>query len=200
MASLPPYNFAGIRSHPNMVIVEGLRATISWTVPPITSEGSAQSTWIGIFGEQDATARLSFRIAQLGWKQLGAGPPRIFWEWGTDLNHFTVRYGNVVTPSTALSLELDRASGGSYTFLVDGLPLGQAEVKWAPRYINVAAETQHPVDVLAGSLASPERITNIQVKIRGQWQPLMGDTFSTYPDYMIISKPNGDLRIWDSRA
>jgi hypothetical protein len=108
--SPPTYNFAGISTHLHADTVQGIRATIRWSIAPRTGAQSAQSTWIGIFGAADPTTHLSLQIAQIGWKELPPKPPRVFWEWGTDRDHVSILYGQTIQANDHLDVELDRAA------------------------------------------------------------------------------------------
>jgi hypothetical protein len=182
------------------VEVEGVRATITWTVAPITSANSAQSTWIGIFGPADPKTHLSLRIAQIGWKQLAPDPPRVFWEWGTDLSDNTISYGDQVQASKSLVVELDRDISGQYTFIADGKQVGSVTLAWQPSSLTIAAETHHPADVMAGSVQSPEVISDVMWKQNGIWRPLSAPTFSTNSVYHASVDSSERILIWDARA
>lgn len=196
-ATPPAYSFAGQTEH--MAGVEGIRATIVWTVAPKTLPSSAQSTWIGIFGKGDSGTRLSFTIAQIGWKQLGQDPPRIFWEWGTDQSNNHIRYGSDVASGDVLQVELDRSSNGDYTFLANGVAVAKISLTWVPEYVSVDAETHNPDDYLAGSSGAPETVSGLEVKVQGTWRPLAGEVFSTSSSYQAKSASHDSLIIWDSR-
>jgi len=197
--SPPTYNFAVAEEHRNADAIQGLRATIQWSVAPITAQDSAQSTWIGIFGQSEPATHLSLKVAQVGWKQLGTTPVRVFWEWGTNSHDNRIHYGPAVRPAEPLSVELDRDPTGSFIFWANGIQLGQIPLPWTPTYLAVGAETHQPSDVMAGSSRVPELITSVEWELNGTWQPLKLATFSTYPTYQIASDSEGTLRIWDLR-
>jgi len=198
--ALPPYNFAGFEASSAGDRVQAVRATITWSVQPITSDGSAQATWIGIFGQTDPVAHLSFRTAQIGWKQIGSGPPRLFWEWGIDRSHFTIHYGDVVGPSQSLAVEVARLGEHDYRFFADGAVVGETSLPWQASYLSAAAETRHPSDLMAGTAQSPETISDIGVEISGQWHHIAGPAFSTNSNYRASVDSTDRILIWDVRA
>lgn len=195
---LPPYNFVGVTT--SAIGVDGVRATITWTVPPTTQLGSAQSTWIGIFGSADKTTGLSFETAQVGWKQQGSEPARVFWEWGLDQSHFTIRYGPVIGAGQHLQVELDRSSTGEYTFMAGGELLDWARLGWTPAFVGADAEAHDPEDRMPGSSAAPEIIAGLEEKIQDQWQPISGHARSTDRNYRVATDAGGNLLIWDTRV
>jgi hypothetical protein len=192
-----PYNFVGVTAHP--AGVEGVRATITWTVIPKTLPKSAQSTWIGIFGKANQTTKLSYEIAQIGWKQSGQDTPRVFWEWGTDQSHNEIGYGSGVASGQALTVELDRTPAGGYTFLANNVAVASVSLTWAPDFVSADAETHDPGDYLAGSSVAPEIVSALEIKIDGKWQLLSGKLHSTSSSYLTTTDPAGNLLIWDSR-
>ena len=196
----PVYNFAGVRTNSHADTVEGIRATITWSVAPITSSRSAQSTWIGIFGQGDPTTHLSVKIAQIGWKQLAPKPPRVFWEWGTDRTHVSISYGDTVEPSKPLVVELDRDITGEFSFLANGVLVGHVALTWAPTFLDVAAETHQPSDLMAGSAQMPEVISDLKWKLNGEWQAFTATSFSTSSQYQATIDSTGNVLIWDTRA
>ena len=191
------YSFAGQTEH--LAGIEGIRATIVWTIAPKTLSSSAQSTWIGIFGKADSGTRLSFKIAQIGWKQAGQDPPRAFWEWGTDQSDNHIRYGPEVASGDVLQVELDRSPNGEYAFLANGVAVAKISLAWVPDYVSANAETQNPGDYLAGSSGAPETVSGLAVKVQGTWRPLAGDVYSTSSSYRAKSDSQDNLLIWDSR-
>lgn len=191
------YSFAGRSEH--VAGIEGIRATIVWTISPKTSSSSAQSTWIGIFGKADSGTRLSFKIAQIGWKQTGQEAPRAFWEWGTDQSDNHVRYGSDVASGDVLQVELDRSPDGEYTFLANGVAVAKISLAWVPDYVSADAQTQNAEDYLAGSSVAPEKVSGLAVKIQGTWRALAGSVYSTSSSYRAKFDASDNLLIWDSR-
>lgn len=196
--SPPDYNFAVAETHKNADVIEAMRATITWWVRPVTQSNSAQSTWIGIFGATDPTLHLSLRIAQIGWKQQGGSAVRIFWEWGEGSPHSHITYGDALDAGVPLSVEIDRDSRGTFSFVANGVLLGSTSPSWTPTYIAVGSETHHPADLMAGSESMPEVIANLEWKLNGTWQAFDTNASSTYTPYKIRSDPEA-LRIWDVR-
>src|SRR5467141_304405 len=180
---VPTYNFAGISTHQHAAEIEGIRATINWSVDPSTTAGSAQSTWIGIFGQSDPRTHLSSKIAQIGWKQQGTSPPRVFWEWGTDSNHVSIFYGDIATPP--LTIELDRDPAGNFSFIANCINVGTVSLAWYPTFEAVAAETHRPSDLLAGSADRPEAIDHLEWRISGNWSAISAEPFSSNPFYRV---------------
>ncbi|HCG01036.1 MAG TPA: hypothetical protein DEV93_10895 [Chloroflexi bacterium] len=197
--SPPTYNFAGISTHLHADTVQGIRATIIWSLVPRTGAHSAQSTWIGIFGAADPTTHLSLQIAQIGWKELPPEPPRLFWEWGTDRDHVSTFYGQTVQPNDHLDIELDRGTDGTFTFYANGDLVGTELLNWRPSFIAATAETHDPTDVLAGSELAPELISPLDWKLSGKWQAIVVPSFSTYSQYHATSDSSGSLHVWDAR-
>ena len=197
--AFPVYSFAGIRAAVDPATVEGIRAVITWSVEPSTSSQSSQSTWIGLYAEPKPQQHVSFEIVQIGWKQVGSGEPRLFWEWSVGRDDFHVSYGSVVHSAETLDVEIDRLGTNGYKFISAGTEVGRASVPWKPTLAAANGETHHPADLMAGSAQSPEMVRDVAVKVTNEWHHLGGRTFSTNSNYLASLGQPGEIEIWDVR-
>jgi len=124
----------------NAAQVEGLRATITWTVEPVIVPGYSVSTWIAL-GVASPGEGVSNQIAQIGWIETDPGQPHLFWEWGTSTADSHKQIGKAVEPGLPLNVEVDLDHSGEITFFVDAQAIGTASVPWVPTAIGAFAET-----------------------------------------------------------
>src|SRR5712691_5004282 len=112
----PPvvYGFAGLNTSENAAQVEGLRATITWTVEPVIVPGYSVSTWIALAVATPGQG-VSNQIAQIGWIETETGQPHLFWEWGTSTSDSHKQIGKAVEPGLPLKVEVDLDRSGGIT-------------------------------------------------------------------------------------
>jgi hypothetical protein len=192
------YDFAGLNAKENVDQVEGLRATITWTVPPKLIPGYSVSTWIA-FAAPQGLGSVSHRIAQVGWIETDPGHPRLFWEWGTSQSDAKKQLGADVKVGRPLNVEIDRDAFGTYSFYADNLLLGKGSVSWTPTKVGVLAETHNPAEFLPGTATKPEVITDLEQKVGGKWVPYVGEVLTTHAQFRVDVSPDGTVHIWDSR-
>jgi hypothetical protein len=198
----PPvvFDFAGLYTNENVDRIEGLRATIMWTVPPqlIPGREYAVSSWIA-FAAPEGLGGVSYRIAQVGWMQSDTGPPRLFWEWGTSLADTQRQVGADVKVARPLKVEVDWDGVGRYSFYADNVLLGKGSVSWSPTSVGVFVETHNPAEFLPGTMTEPELITGLEQKVGGRWVPFAGKVLTSRPQFHVDVSPDGSVRIWDVR-
>lgn len=198
----PPvaFDFAGLNSKENVDQVDGLRATIMWTVPPKLIPGPeyAVSTWIA-FAAPQGLGGVSYRIAQVGWMQTDTGQPRLFWEWGTSQSDTQRQLGADVKVARPLNVEVDRDGPGTYSFYADNVLLGKGTVSWTATEVGVFAETHNPAEFLPGTATEPELITGLEQKVGGRWVPYAGKVLTSRAQFRVDVSPDGSVRIWDVR-
>jgi hypothetical protein len=189
------FDFAGLYARENVDQVEGLRATITWTVP---GPEYAVSTWIA-FAAPQGLGGVSYRIAQVGWMQSDSGRPRLFWEWGTSLSDTQRQVGADVKEARPLKLEVDWDGLGTYSFYADSVLLGKGSVSWTPTDVGVFAETHNPPEFLPGTMNEPELITGLEQKVGGRWVPYAGTVLTSRAEFRVDVLQDGSVRIWDVR-
>ena len=194
------FDFAGLSAKENVDQVEGLRATIIWTVPPKLIPGPeyAVSTWIA-FAAPQGLGGVSYRIAQVGWMQTDSGHPRLFWEWGTSLSDTQRQVGVDVKESRSLHVEVDWDGLGTFSFYADDVLLGKGSVSWIPTDVGAFVETHNPAEFLPGTATEPELITGLEQKVRGKWVPYAGKVLTSRAEFRVDVSPDGSVRIWDVR-
>lgn len=110
------YGFAGLTGQDMGDEVQGLRATITWTVPPRSSTAYSVSTWIAFAapagtsdaGQPATGTHVSYRIVQIGWIQKAQNDYRVFWEWDKSQSDHHFRTGDKVELGRPLQLEIER--------------------------------------------------------------------------------------------
>ncbi len=186
--------------------VQGLRATIRWTVAPRSTTAYSVSTWIAFAAPAGTSGaaqpaggtHVSYRIVQIGWIQKAQNDYRLFWEWDNSQSDHRFRTGDKVELGRPLQVEIDRDERG-FTLVANGVQQDSVHVAWAPTAMGAFAETHDPNDYLPGSSSEPEVISDFQEEIRGQWKPYAGDVFSSIEQYRVnVTMENGIL-IWDTR-
>jgi len=194
------YKFAGVNATKNVDQVEGLRATIAWTVPPKVVPGYSVSTWIA-FSAPSGARDVSYRIAQVGWiVEKGSGHPRLFWEWGSrSPSDMQKQLGADVRQARPLHVEIDRDGSGRYMFYADDILLGTGRVSWVPTDAGVFTELQNPAEFLPGTKTEPELVTGFEQKIGGKWVPYVGEVLKTSDQFQVDVSTDGAIRIWDLR-
>jgi hypothetical protein len=192
------YDFAGLTAKESVDQVEGLRATITWTVPPKLIPGYPVSTWIA-FASPQGLGGVSYRIAQVGWIETNPGHPRLFWEWGTSKSEHQNQVGADVKVGHPLNLEIDRDGLGTYSFYADNVLLGKGSVSWTPTSLGVFAETHNPAEFLPGTATKPELITGLEQKVGGKWVPYVGGVLATRAQFRVEVSPDRSVHIWDVR-
>jgi hypothetical protein len=192
------YDFAGLNSKEHVDQVEGLRATITWTVPPKLIPGYPVSTWIA-FASPQGLGGVSYRIAQVGWIETDPGHPRLFWEWGSSKSEHQNQVGADVKVGHPLNLEIDRDGFGTYSFYADNVLLGKGSVSWTPTSLGVFAETHNPAEFLPGTATQAELITGLEQKVCRQWVPFIGDVLTTRAQFRVEVLPDRSVHIWDIR-
>jgi hypothetical protein len=194
------FDFAGLNAKENGDQVEGLRATIMWTVPPKLIPGPeySVSTWIA-FAAPQGLGGVSYRIAQVGWMQTDTGHPRLFWEWGTSLADTQRLVGADVNEASPLKVEVDWDGLGTYSFYADNVLLGKGSVSWTPTDVGVFAETHNPAEFLPGTTTEPELITGLEQKVGGRWVPYHGTVLTSRAEFRVDVSQDGSVRIWDVR-
>ena len=194
------FDFAGLSAKESVDQVEGLRATIMWTVPPKLIPGPeyAVSTWIA-FAAPQGLGGVSYRIVQVGWMQTDTGHPRLFWEWGTSLSDTQRQLGADVKVARPLNVEVDRDGPGTYSFYADNVLLGKGMVSWTATDVGVFAETHNPAEFLPGTATEPELITGLEQKVGGKWVPYAGKVLTSRAEFRVDVSSDGSVRIWDAR-
>jgi len=192
------YDFAGLNAKQNVDQVEGLRATIRWTVPPKVIPGYSVSTWIA-FAAPQGLGGVSHRIAQVGWIETDPGHPRLFWEWETSQADSQKQLGAEVKAGRPLNVEIERDGLGTYNFYADNLLLGKGSVSWTPTSVGVFTETHNPAELLPGNASHPELIAGLEQKVGGSWVPYVGEVLTTRAQFRVDLSPDGTVRIWDVR-
>jgi len=192
------YDFAGLNAKQNVDQVEGLRATITWTVPPKLIPGYSVSSWIA-FAAPQGLGGVSHRIAQVGWIETDPGHPRLFWEWGTSQSDSQKQLGADVKVGRPVNVEIDRDGLGIYSFYADNVLMGKGSVSWTPTDLGVFAETHNPAEFLPGNATEPELITGLEQKVGGKWVPYVGEVLTTRTEFRVDVSPDGSVHIWDIR-
>jgi hypothetical protein len=194
------FDFAGLKANENVDQVEGLRATMVWTVPPKLIPGPeyAVSTWIA-FAAPQGLGGVSYRIAQVGWIQSDPGNPRLFWEWGTSQSDTQMQLGADVQEASPLTVEIDTDGLGTYSFYANNLLLGKGSVSWTATDTGVFAETHNPAEFLPGTATEPELITGLEQKVGGKWLPYVGKVLTSRAQFRADVSPAGSVSIWDVR-
>lgn len=194
------FDFAGLSSKDNVDQVDGLRATIMWTVPPKLMPGPeyAVSTWVA-FAAPQGLGGVSYRIAQIGWMQTDTVHPRLFWEWGTSQTDTQIQFGADVDVARPLNVELDRDLSGTYSFYADHVLLGKGTVSWTATNVGVFAETHNPSEYLPGTATEPELITDLEQRVGGRWVPFVGTVLTSRDQFRVDVSSDGSVRIWDVR-
>lgn len=198
-SSLPVvYGFAGVNTGENAAQVEGLRATITWTVEPVIVPGYPVSTWIALAVATPGQG-VSNQIAQIGWIETNPGQPHLFWEWGTSTADSHKQIGKAVEPGPPLNVEVDRDGSGKITFLADGVAIGTATVPWVPTAVGAFAETHTTAEYLPGSSSRPEILSRFQEETDGNWSPYAGRVLTTSPQFRVNVASDNSVLIWDAR-
>ncbi len=196
----PPvvYGFAGLNTSENVDQVEGLRATITWTVQPVIVPGYSVSTWIA-FAVATPGHGVSNRIAQIGWIETDPGQAHLFWEWGTSTADNHKQIGKAVEPGLPLNVEVDLDRNGELTFFADAVAVGTATVPWVPTATGALAETHTTTEYLPGSSSRPEVLSGFQENVAGRWMPYTGHVFTTSPQFRVNVSSDNSVLIWDVR-
>jgi len=176
----------------------GLRATMTWTVPPRLVQGYPVSTWIA-FAVPSGGHGVSLQIAQVGWIEIDPGEPHVFWEWGTSSSDSHRLLGRAVQLGLPLKVEIERANDGGVTFYADDVVLGTAYVPWTPTAAGAFAETHVVSEYLPGSRSQPEVISGFDEKAGGRWVPYAGQVFTTSSQFHVTLSADNAVRIWDDR-
>jgi len=196
----PPvvYGFAGLNASESVDQVEGLRATITWTVEPVIVPGYSVSTWIA-FAVATPGHGESNRIAQIGWIETDPGRAHLFWEWGTSTADSHKQIGKAVELGLPLNVEVDLDRSGELTFLADAVAVGTARIPWVPTAIGAFAETHTTTEYLPGSSSLPEVLSGFQEKVAGTWMPYNGHVLTTSPQFRVNVSSDNSVLIWDVR-
>lgn len=199
-SSSPPvaFDFAGVNTKANVQEVDGLRATMTWTVPPRLLPGYSVSTWIAFAAPTDGHG-VSQRIAQVGWIEIDPGDPHVFWEWATSSSDSHRQIGRAVQRGLPLKVEIDRDSNSGFTFYADDVVLGTTSVPWTPTAVGAFAETHVSSEYLPGSASQPEIISRFEEKVGGRWVPYAGQVLTTSSQFRVTVSTDNAVRIWDVR-
>lgn len=196
----PPvvYGFAGLNTGENAAQMEGLRATITWTVEPVIVPGYSVSTWIALAVATPGQG-VSNEIAQIGWIETDPRQPHLFWEWGASPADSHKQIGKAVEPGSPLNVEVDLDRSGKITFLADAAAIGTATVPWVPTAAGAFAETHTTTEYLPGSSSQPEMLSSFQERIAGKWLPYAGRVLTTSPQFRVNVSSDNSVLIWDAR-